>query len=378
MSRNTEYQFVPTDTETLVASLIAAYEKMTSITVQPASPEKLFIQWVANIIVQERALTNYAGNQNLPSRAEGDNLDALGELFFLVKRPSAQAATTTMRFTISEAQKTAILIPKGTRVTDASQKLFWETVADVYVEIGKTSAEVQVQCQTAGKDGNGYAVGQINTIVDVFDYYASCTNITESEEGSDAATDDDYYELMRSSMDGYSSAGARGGYVYFARQVSIEIGDVVANQPSPGCVNIYVLKTDGTLAGKELKAAVLAACSADEVRPLTDSVSVADGELVNYDIAFTYYTEASTTKPAVEIAADVQKAVDNYIAWQRGKFGRDINPDKLREFLSGTGIKRIVLTSPAFTKLRDGSGDTVPQVGKVGTVTITNGGYEDE
>ena len=153
---------------------------------------------------------------------------------------------------------------------------------------------------------------------------------------------------------------------------------MVANQPSPGCVNIYVLKTDGTLAGKELKAAVLAACSADEVRPLTDSVSVADGELVDYDIAFTYYTEASTTKPAVEIAADVQKAVDNYIAWQRGKFGRDINPDKLREYLSGTGIKRIVLTSPVFTKLRDGSGDTVPQVGKVGAVTITNGGYEDE
>lgn len=378
MSRNTEYQFVPTDTETLVATLVAAYEKITGVTVRPASPEKLFIQWVANIIVQERALTNYVGNQNIPSRAEGENLDALGELFFLLKRPAAQAATTTMRFTISEAQTTSVLIPKGTRVTDASQSLFWATVADVYIAIGETSADVQAQCQTIGKVGNGYAVGQINTIVDVFDYYSACANITESEDGSDAANDDDYYELMRSSMDGYSSAGARGGYEYFARQVSIEIGDVVANQPSAGSVNIYVLKTDGTIAGQELKAAVLAACSADEVRPLTDSVAVADGELVEYNIAFTYYTARSTTKPAVEIAADVQKAVDSYVEWQRGKFGRDINPDKLREYLSGTGIKRIVLTEPAFTTLRDGSGDTVPQVGKLGTVSITNGGYEDE
>ena len=49
-----------------------------------------------------------------------------------------------------------------------------------------------------------------------------------------------------------------------------------------------------------------------------------------------------------------------------------------RHLATATGIKRIVLTSPAFTKLRDGSGDTVPQVGKVSTVTITNGGYEDE
>ena len=81
MSRNTEYQFVSTDTETLVSQMVAAYETITKTTVQPASPEKLFIQWVADVIVQERTLNNYTGNQNIPSRAEGENLDALGELF---------------------------------------------------------------------------------------------------------------------------------------------------------------------------------------------------------------------------------------------------------------------------------------------------------
>lgn len=119
MSRNAEYQFVSTDTETLVAQLIAAYEKITGATVRPASPERLFIQWVSYIMIQERVLNNYTGNQNIPSRAEGKNLDTLGELFYIVQRPDAQPAVCTERFYISEAQATAILIPAGTRVTDA-------------------------------------------------------------------------------------------------------------------------------------------------------------------------------------------------------------------------------------------------------------------
>ena len=44
MSRNTEYQFVPTDPEEVVTELIAMYEAIFGTTVQPASPERLFIQ----------------------------------------------------------------------------------------------------------------------------------------------------------------------------------------------------------------------------------------------------------------------------------------------------------------------------------------------
>jgi hypothetical protein len=43
-----------------------------------------------------------------------------------------------------------------------------------------------------------------------------------------------------------------------------------------------------------------------------------------------------------------------------------------------TGIKRVEMVSPEYTPLRDGRDNTVPQVASVGTITITNGGYEDE
>lgn len=376
--RNTEYQFVPTDTKTVEALLISIYEKMTGVSVKPASPEKLFIQFVTAVVIQERALNNYTGNQNIPSRAQGENLDALAELFYVSQRPAAQAAVCTERFHISKAQSTAILIPAGTRVTDTSGTLTWETIADAYVAIGATYADVQIRCQTAGAIGNGYAAGQINTFVDLYDYCEHCENITASDGGANAATDDEFYELMRASQDAYSCAGAKGGYIYFAKQVSTEIADVVANSPSDGTVNLYVLMDDGTIATTEVKKAVLAACNDDTVRPLTDKVSVKDPQKVSYNIAFTYYVPKDSALSSIEIKAAVDKAVTEFVSWQCGKLGRDINPSELIGKLMQTGIKRVALTSPVFTTLRDGSDNTAPQVAAVGTITATNGGYEDE
>ncbi len=378
MSRNTEHQFILTDTDSIISIAVAMYETLTGTVVHPASPEMQFIRWVCNIIIQERVLNNYTGNQNIPSRAEGKNLDALAELTYLRERPDSKAATCKMLFSISEAQDTAILIPAGTRITDANGTLTWETIEDIYVPIGETSVETQARCQTVGVTGNGYAAGQINALVDLYDYYSKCKNITASEGGADRATDDEYYELIRASMDAFSCAGARGGYIYWAKQVSTEIVDVMANSPFPGEVKIYVLMEGGTLAGEEMKNKVLAACSEDTKRPLTDHVCVEDAEVVPFDINFTYYLQTGRTKSAAEVAAAVNEAVEQYKEWQCAKLGRDINPDELREYLYHTGIKRIELISPTFTALRDGRDKKVPQVARVGTITITNGGYEDE
>lgn len=126
--------------------------------------------------------------------------------------PAAQAAVCTERFHISEAQSTAILIPAGTRVTDASGTLIWETVADAYVSVGATHADVQIRCQTAGAVGQrATPLDQINTFIDLFDYCESCENLTVSDDGADEATDDEFYELMRASQDAYSCAEPRAG-----------------------------------------------------------------------------------------------------------------------------------------------------------------------
>lgn len=390
MSRNPEYQFVSTATDELLSVLIEGYEHITGRTVHPADPDRLFIDWVAAIIVQERVKTNYVGNQNIPSRAEGENLDGLAELFPVQERPRATPSRTTMRMTISEPQPGAILVPVGTRVTNTARMLYWETEENVYVLPGDSYVDVTAVCQTVGTAGNGYAPGQINQLVDVFDYYLRCENLTISDGGSDDATDEEFYELMRASQDSYSTAGPVGGYIYHAKRVSTEIGDVVPNSPTPGVVNIYVLMQDGAPASEEIKRAVYAACSENEARPFTDFVSVCDPEQVSYNIDLTYYIPNDTTLSATGIQAAVQSAVDDFVAWQCGKLGRDINPSKLYQMLMEAGIKRLDLREPVFTVLRDGKLDlgriygpdeielTVPQIGAVSGINIVNGGYEDE
>lgn len=231
MSRASGYEFVSVDTTALEADLISMYEQITGQTVQPSSPDRLFIAWVTSILVQIYAMINNAANQNIPSRAIGDNLDALGELFYGVERPAAQAAICTEQFQISEPQSFDITVPAGTRVTDASRDLYWETAADAVIPAGSTTVTVGLRCQTAGTAGNGWVAGQLNTVVDVFEYYASCTNLTESDGGSDAATDDEYYELLKASQDAYSTAGPFGAYAYLAKSVSTEIADVKVVRP---------------------------------------------------------------------------------------------------------------------------------------------------
>ena len=102
-----------------------------------------------------------------------------------------------------------------------------------------------------------------------------------------------------------------------------------------------------------------------------------DPEEAEYNVRFTYYTQTGTGKPAAEIKAAVERAVEQYTAWQSAKLGRDINPSTLHGLLMQTGVKRVELTEPVFTVLRDDV-KSVPQVARLGQVRITNGGYEDE
>ena len=55
-------------------------------------PCKLLLQRSLEMCIRDRVYTNFTGNQNIPSRATGANLDALSEWYFPTTRPMAQPA----------------------------------------------------------------------------------------------------------------------------------------------------------------------------------------------------------------------------------------------------------------------------------------------
>lgn len=233
MSRNTQYDFVSTDSSTVIANLIAGYQSITGRTLQPADPDKLFLSWVADVIVKSIVRLNYVGNQNIPSRAEGANLDALGDWIYALTRKEAQPSTCTVRFHIVGEQPTAITIPAGTRVTDKSRHFAWATNADAVIPIGDTYVDVATTCDTPGAESNHYVLGQVDTLIDVDNimYFNRCENVTETDGGADKEDDDTYFERMRLSLDGYSTAGAESSYIYHIKGITADIIDAKAILP---------------------------------------------------------------------------------------------------------------------------------------------------
>ena len=155
-----DISFVETDTETIVNALIQSYEKFTGRTLYPADPARLFILWVADIIIQERVNIDFSAKQNVPRYAEGEYLDSLAELFKDTYRLEPEKAKTTLRYTLSIKLDTATVIPAGTRATPDGDVVF-ATLQDLTIPAGQLSGDVAAECTQAGEIGNGFVPGQI-------------------------------------------------------------------------------------------------------------------------------------------------------------------------------------------------------------------------
>lgn len=366
-----DIHFVDTDTNTVVNALIQSYEAFTGRTLYPADPARLFILWVADIIIQERVNIDFSARQNVPRYAEGEYLDSLAELFKDAYRLEPEKAKTTLRFTLSIPLEVATIVPAGTRVTVDGEIIFQTTQA-LTIPAGDLFGDVEAECQTAGEIGNGFVPGQITQLIDIFPYFGSVENVSESDGGADEESDAAFYERMRESVETFSTAGPLGAYEYYAKSASALIVDVKATSPEPGEVDVRVLLSGGQLPGEEILKEVLDILNADKVRPLTDHVTVAAPETVPYDIDFTYWTQEGGAVSDDKVAENIAAAVRTFKEWQGAKMGRDVNPSYLISLLMQAGAKRVKVRSPVDTVVPDNA------VAVIGETAVVNGGAENE
>ena len=375
-----EVTFVETDTEEIKGALVQGYEAITGRKLYPADPMRLFILWVADIIVQERALINWSARQNVPRYAEGEYLDSLAELFKDVERLKPQPAKTTFRFWLSMKQEGAQIIPAGTRVT-VDGEITFATLEPLFIEAGELCGDAEAECitlteagESIGAAGNGFLPGQITQIVDVYPYFERVENLTESAGGSDRESDAAFYERMRESMETFSTAGPEGAYIYHAKTASSLIADVSADSPvdEPGVVDVRILLQNGKLPTEEVLKLVLDALSAEKVRPLTDLVRVSAPDTVPFNIDVTYYIPNPGAASAANIERAVNEAVERYRVWQTEKMGRDINPSVFVSYMMKTGIKRVVVRQPEYTVVPES------EVAALNQCNVSSGGVEDE
>lgn len=365
-----EVNFLNTDADALSRDLIELYEEFEGRTLSQADPLNLIFLAVASVIVKQNIKLNDSARQNLLWYARGPLLDHRGAEIN-TPRLLESPATVTMRFHLSEPLTSSRIIDSGTMVTSSEAAIFFESVEDVVIPVGVTHLDIDFTATTAGKAGNGFVLGRINTLVNPIPYVSKVENITVSDGGSDKETDDEYRERIYMAPESFTNAGSEGAYEYFAKKASSLIGDVYVYMPIPGHVNIMVLMKNGELPTQEIIDAVFESCSDKKVRPLTDRLNVSAPEVVEFDVDVTYYIDTNLVN--INTAQEnITAAVEDYIVWQSSKIGRDINQSRLINAMYQAGAKRIEVINPSFTRLEKN------QVAKLNTKQIVFGGVEND
>lgn len=365
------------DIDQVRQEMVADYESFISeatgqtVTLERSSVHRMELYAAAAQIYQAMQYIDRQGKQSILKYSYSDFLDNLA-IFKGVTRNPATPATTTLRFTLSAERDTATGIPQGTRVSTAGAIYF---ATDVYAEIpaGSTTVDVPAACTVAGTDGNGFAAGELATIVDPIPYVASVTNTTATEGGAEIESDDDLAERVFLAPGAYSTAGPEDGYLYHAKAYSAAIGDVVAtSNQAAGTVDIVFIMADGSTPGEEMIEGLEGYLQGKTIRPMTDLVRVAAPQEVTYTINLTYYINRSDSAKAVTIQAAVAQAVADYQTWQRA-IGRDINPSQLVHMVMDAGAKRVTVTAPTYTAV-----DATKVSALQGDAVISYGGLEDD
>lgn len=365
------------DIDQVRQEMVADYESFISeatgqtVTLERSSVHRMELYAAAAQIYQAMQYIDRQGKQSILKYSYSDFLDNLA-IFKGVTRNPATPATTTLRFTLSAERDTATGIPQGTRVSTAGAIYF---ATDVYTEIpaGSTTVDVPATCTVAGTDGNGFAAGELATIVDPIPYVASVTNTTATEGGAEIESDDDLAERVFLAPGAYSTAGPEDGYLYHAKAYSAAIGDVVAtSNQAAGTVDIVFIMADGSTPGEEMIEGLEGYLQGKTIRPMTDLVRVAAPQEVTYTINLTYYINRSDSAKAVTIQAAVAQAVADYQTWQRA-IGRDINPSQLVRMVMDAGAKRVTVTAPTYTAV-----DATKVSALQGDAAISYGGLEDD
>lgn len=363
-------KFVDANPEEMEIHILEIVEGLLERKLARADPLRLFLLGLEAAMIQQCLLFDQAAKMNLLACAKGSYLDHIGALVGTERLPASPAATT-MKLTLSAVREQAVIIPKGARIT-AGDDIYFALNENAIIPAGELFVTATATCTENGERGNGYLPGEISRIVDPVPFWTAAENITKSEGGADVENDEAYRERIHEAPEKFSTAGPTLAYEYHAKAASALIADVYPDSPAPGEVVVYPLLKGGVIPGEEVLTLVREKLNDRRIRPLTDKVSVKAPESVKYDVEAVYYIDRRDATEAAAIRTRAENAVQEFVAWQKEKLGRDINPTELYYRLRTAGVKRAEIISPAFAATNR------KQVAVAENVKVTFGGLEDE
>ena len=362
--------FAEKDPDVITQEVLSLYENLSGRTLARSDPVRLFLDAVILIIIQQRNLIDYAAKQNLLAYAEGEFLEHIGAMLGVSRLP-ASPAKCTLLFTAETLSENDRIIPAGVRAAKGGDIFLTDT--DCVIPAGEFTGEVPATATISGSALNGYVPGEVNALLDALPFRVKVSNSSTTAGGTDLEDDESLRERIQIAPEKFSTAGPKNAYVYWALTANSDIADVAVIGPpviEPGHVYVYPLMKGGELPDSQVVRQVFEVCNREDIRPDTDYLTVKCPSVVDYNVKVSFWVDEKKAASALLLAGQVEAAVNDWVLWQKGALGRDINPSELVHRMVAAGAKRVEVEAPEFRVLEDW------EVGIEGDVEISYAGLE--
>jgi phage-related baseplate assembly protein len=186
-----------------------------------------------------------------------------------------------------------------------------------------------------------------------------------------AVLEDDvrFRSRVQLALEGFTTAGPRGSYVFWGLSASSLVKDISVESPSPGQVLVTVLSDVGNGSGDAaLIQTVSDKLNDEEIRPLTDQVIVQGASIVPYQLEAVLTLYEGPDADVVRAAAEA--SVSTFV-WDQHRLGHDITVSGLHAALHLAGVQKVTLVSPGADLEIDAS-----EAAYCTSVSVTVGGRD--
>ncbi len=164
-------------------------------------------------------------------------------------------------------------------------------------------------------------------------------------ERKQGEADDVFRKRIVLAVDGFSTAGPVGAYQFHALSADDDVKDITVESPVPGEVVVTVLSRVGNgVPSRALLDTVNAALGAEDVRPLTDQVTVQAATVREYTVEASIWCYPGADCEAARLSA--KAAVEAYVG-QIHLLGFDVTVSGLLSALHQPGVQRAEVSRPA-------------------------------
>jgi len=264
--------------------------------------------------------------QNFLAYATGSNLDHIGVTRFGVSRLEGKEPEALYEFTLSLAQDSDVILPKGMLLGD-SQNIA-ELIDSAVIKKGETKTTAKARLKEFVKEKDI----KLETILTPIPWVVEAKQLTAFINGANKEDDKRYRERIWLSRDRKTTAGSKNMYIFYTKSADVRVVDANVRNGGLGVVEIcYFADEDITQIVKEY-------LSSEEIRPLTDKVVVQKATVKKILI------EATLLAKDIEFV-DTKEIKKRFERYER-RFGVFLSIAKIYDLLADENIVDVELREP--------------------------------